>query len=219
MMNTRKKTESKEYNFLTKLSNLNKKKTKYLLWKRVFDLLFSVILAIPAIPIILIFGIAVKIETPGKMFYRQERVGLMGKPIYVTKIRSMYSDAESKSGAVWATKNDSRVTKVGKFMRKTRIDELPQILNVLVGDMSFIGPRPERFVFTEQFSEEINGFEKRLTVKPGLSGLAQVRGGYTATPKEKLNDDLEYINKIGIGTDAAIVFQTILVVITGRGAY
>lgn len=218
MMSTHERIENKQYNFLKKLSSSNEKRTKYLPWKRFFDLLFSIILAIPAIPIILIFGIAVKIETPGKMFYRQERVGLMGKPIYVTKIRSMYSDAEVKSGAIWATKNDSRVTKVGKFIRKTRIDELPQILNVLMGNMSFIGPRPERFIFTEKFASEVEGFEQRLKVKPGLSGLAQIRGGYEATPSEKLQDDLEYIDKLGFQEDIKIVIGTLEVVLTGRGA-
>lgn len=119
---------------------------------------------------------------------------------------------------MWAKKNDARVTKVGHFIRKTRIDELPQILNVLEGSMSFIGPRPERPVFTEQFVNEVPGFEKRLSIKPGLSGLAQIRGGYEATPGEKLIADVEYINNVSLKMDAMILVQTLRVVVTGDGA-
>lgn len=201
-----------------KLRNYEPVNDSYLVMKRFFDVVFGIVLLVPAIPISLLFGILVKIETPGKMFYRQERVGLMGKPIYITKIRSMYDGAEKKSGAIWAKKNDSRVTKVGHFIRKTRIDELPQIINVLKGDMSFIGPRPERPMFVERFSQEVPGFESRLRVRPGLSGLAQVRSGYEATPEEKLRDDLEYIDSIGLKTDISIVAHTLGVVVTGEGS-
>lgn len=145
-------------------------------------------------------------------------MGLMGKRIYVTKLRSMYSDAELKSGAMWAQKNDARVTKVGSFIRKTRIDELPQILNVLSGEMSLIGPRPERPNFTDEFSESVPGFEKRLTIRPGLSGWAQVNGGYDVTPAEKLADDMYYIEHVSFKLDALIVFKTIKTVFTGDGA-
>lgn len=183
--------EENTYHYFDLIKSEDEVRGKYLVFKRMFDFVFAILLAIPAIPIILIFGILVKIETPGSMFYKQERVGLMGKKIYITKIRSMYDGIEKKSGAMWAQKNDARVTKVGHFIRKTRIDELPQILNVLEGSMSFIGPRPERPVFTEQFVNEVPGFEKRLSIKPGLSGLAQIRGGYEATPGEKLIADVE----------------------------
>lgn len=191
---------------------------EYLPIKRVFDVLFSLILMIPASILIFIFAILVKLETPGKAFYSQERVGLMGQVFRVTKLRSMYSDAEKKSGAMWAKKSDSRVTKIGHFMRKTRIDELPQLWSVIKGDMSLIGPRPERPMFTQQFSEDVEGFEQRLLVKPGLSGYAQVHGGYDDTPAEKLANDMYYINHFGMFTDLMIFFETIRVVVTGDGA-
>ena len=210
--------EENTYHYFDLIKSEDEVRGKYLVFKRMFDFVFAMLLAIPAIPIILIFGILVKIETPGSMFYKQERVGLMGKKIYITKIRSMYDGIEKKSGAMWAQKNDARVTKVGHFIRKTRIDELPQILNVLEGSMSFIGPRPERPVFTEQFVNEVPGFEKRLSIKPGLSGLAQIRGGYEATPREKLIADVEYINNVSLKMDAMILVQTLRVVVTGDGA-
>lgn len=210
--------EENTYHYFDLIKSEDEVRRKYLVFKRMFDFVFAILLAIPAIPIILIFGILVKIETPGSMFYKQERVGLMGKKIYITKIRSMYDGIEKKSGAMWAQKNDVRVTKVGHFIRKTRIDELPQILNVLEGSMSFIGPRPERPVFTEQFVNEVPGFEKRLSIKPGLSGLAQIRGGYEATPGEKLIADVEYINNVSLKMDAMILVQTLRVVVTGDGA-
>lgn len=210
--------EENTYHYFDLIKSEDEVRGKYLVFKRMFDFVFAILLAIPAIPIILIFGILVKIETPGSMLYKQERVGLMGKKIYITKIRSMYDGIEKKSGAMWAQKNDARVTKVGHFIRKTRIDELPQIFNVLEGSMSFIGPRPERPVFTEQFVNEVPGFEKRLSIKPGLSGLAQIRGGYEATPGEKLIADVEYINNVSLKMDAMILVQTLRVVVTGDGA-
>ena len=169
-------------------------------------------------PIVLLFGILVKLETPGSMFYSQERVGLMGKRFKVTKLRSMYMDAEKNSGAVWASKNDSRVTKVGKFIRKTRIDELPQLWNVIKGDMSMIGPRPERPELTEKFSKEVKDFEQRLRVLPGLSGYAQVHGGYDVTPEEKYKLDKYYMDNISLKEDLKIILETIRVVLTGDGA-
>ncbi|MGZ9842217.1 sugar transferase [Weissella confusa] len=207
-----------EYSFESKLSELAPKQAAYLVVKRVADFVAALLLSIVSIPLILLFGAFIKLETPGPMFYRQERVGLMGQRIYVTKLRSMYTGAESKSGAVWAQKNDSRITKVGKFIRQTRIDELPQIWNVLMGNMSLIGPRPERPELTERFSKEVPGFEKRLLVLPGLSGWAQVRGGYESTPAEKLVDDIYYIEHMSLRLDIMIVLKTIQTVITGSGA-
>lgn len=130
----------------------------------------------------------------------------------------MYANAERKSGAVWARKHDARVTKIGRFMRKTRIDELPQLLNVINGEMSLIGPRPERPNLTEKFSHEVPGFEQRLVVKPGLSGYAQVHGGYDVTPAQKYAMDKHYIENFGFWEDFKIVFETLRVVITGDGA-
>ncbi|QCK81237.1 exopolysaccharide biosynthesis polyprenyl glycosylphosphotransferase [Geobacillus kaustophilus NBRC 102445] len=185
--------------------------------KRFLDILLS-LLALPiAIPIILIFAVIIKLETPGPAFFLQERVGLHGKYFKVIKLRSMGVNAE-KNGAQWATKNDPRVTKVGAFIRKTRIDEFPQLFNVLKGDMSLIGPRPERPMFTAQFNEEIPGFIDRLQVRPGITGWAQVNGGYDITPKEKLELDRYYINNMSFWLDLKIILKTIKVCITGDGA-
>jgi exopolysaccharide biosynthesis polyprenyl glycosylphosphotransferase len=185
--------------------------------KRFFDVFLSLIALPIAIPIILIFAVIIKLETPGPAFFMQERVGLHGKYFKVIKLRSMGVNAE-KNGAQWATKNDSRVTKVGAFIRKTRIDELPQLFNVLKGEMSLIGPRPERPIFTAQFNEEIPGFIDRLQVKPGITGWAQVNGGYDITPREKLELDLYYINNMSFLLDLKIILKTIKVCITGDGA-
>lgn len=207
-----------DYAYIQKLSEQKVKTSAYLNFKRFLDIIISLVLLIPSSVLILIFGILVKLETPGKMFYSQERVGIMGKPIHITKLRSMFQDAEKKSGAMWAKKNDARVTKVGSFIRKTRIDELPQLFSVLKGDLSLIGPRPERPMFTEEFSKDIPGFEQRLRITPGLSGWAQVNGGYDATPSEKLVDDLYYIDHVSPKMDFKILRMTIKVVLTGHGA-
>ncbi len=193
-------------------------KSAYLPVKRLFDVLSASGLMVVTGPIVLLFGVLVKLETPGSMFYSQERVGLMGKRFKVTKLRSMYTDAEKNSGAVWASKNDSRVTRVGKFIRKTRIDELPQLWSVIKGDMSMIGPRPERPELTEKFSEEVKGFEQRLRVLPGLSGYAQVHGGYDVTPEEKYKLDKYYMDNISLKEDLKIILETVRVVLTGDGA-
>ncbi|WP_427911024.1 sugar transferase [Pediococcus parvulus] len=193
-------------------------KSKYLPLKCLFDIIFGILLFIPSSIVILFFMALVRLETPGKCFYSQKRVGLMGKTIVVTKLRSMYSNAEKNSGAVWAKKNDDRVTRVGHFMRKTRIDELPQLLSVIRGDMSLIGPRPERPEFTEKFSKEYPGFEQRLRIKPGLSGYAQVHGGYDIDPGKKAELDRYYIENIGLQIDSHVFFETIKTVITGEGA-
>lgn len=207
-----------EIEYKASLDELHVKKSKYLSLKRAVDIVAALLLAVVTLPIIVIASVAVKLETPGKAFYRQERLGLLGKPIYITKIRSMYDGAEKKSGAMWAQKNDTRITKVGKFIRQTRIDELPQIWNVLKGDMSFIGPRPERPEFTKQFMIEYPGFHERLSITPGLSGWAQVTGGYEMTPGEKMQADIFYINNVSLMLDVKIVVKTLKVVITGDGA-
>lgn len=185
--------------------------------KRMLDIIFAIIGLIFSFPLIILFGVLIKLESEGPVFYRQERVGLNGKYFYVTKLRSMRNDAE-KNGAQWADKDDPRVTRVGKFIRKTRIDELPQFWNVLKGDMSLIGPRPERPMFTAQFNKEIPGFVERLKVKPGLTGWAQVNGGYDITPQEKLEYDLYYIENMNFILDFKIIVLTIKVVLTGNGA-
>lgn len=193
-------------------------KSPYVFLKRFFDIFFSLLLLIISAPIVIFFMIAIPLESPGNPFYSQDRVGLRGKTIKVVKLRSMYLNAENISGEMWAKKNDERVTKIGSFIRKVRIDELPQLINVLIGNMSLIGPRPERPSFTKKFCAEIPGFEQRLSVKPGLSGYSQVNGGYDISPREKLKGDLIYIKHFGFWMDFQIFFQTIRVVFTGDGA-
>ncbi|TCS95633.1 sugar transferase [Hazenella coriacea] len=189
----------------------------YPILKRGFEVLFSITLLIFTMPVLILTAIAIKLESPGPIFYKQERVGQKGKLFSIIKLRSMRTDAE-KNGPQWAAQNDPRVTRVGKFIRKTRIDEIPQIINVLSGDMSLIGPRPERPMFTEQFDKEIPGFKKRLLVKPGLTGWAQVNGGYEATPAEKFELDMYYIQKQSIALDLRILIRTVWVVLSGSGA-
>jgi exopolysaccharide biosynthesis polyprenyl glycosylphosphotransferase len=185
--------------------------------KRFLDIIIAIIGLIISSPIMFIIGILIKIESPGPVLYKQVRVGLHGNYFNVIKLRSMKVDAEN-NGAQWAEKDDPRVTKIGKFIRRTRIDELPQLWNVLVGDMSLIGPRPERPMFTAQFNEEIPGFVKRLKVRPGITGWAQVNGGYDITPKEKFVLDCYYIDNLSFLLDLKIFLKTIKVVLTGDGA-
>ncbi|MCC0635117.1 MULTISPECIES: sugar transferase [unclassified Clostridioides] len=187
------------------------------LYQRVVDLVLSILGLVVGLPLIAIFGILIKIEDKGPITYKQERLGKCGRRFYIYKLRSMRTDAE-KFGAQWAEKDDPRITKVGKFIRKTRIDEIPQLFNILKGDMGLIGPRPERPNFTVQFNEEIPGFINRLAIKPGLTGWAQVNGGYEITPEEKLKEDIYYIKNRSILLDFKILFKTVKVVLTGDGA-
>ena len=187
------------------------------IYQRVLDIVLSVIGILIGIPLMIVFGILIKVEDNGPITYKQERLGKGGKKFYIYKLRSMRTDAE-KFGAQWAEKDDPRITKVGKFIRKTRIDEIPQLFNILKGDMSIIGPRPERPSFTEEFNQEIPGFINRLAVKPGLTGWAQVNGGYEITPREKLIEDIYYIKNRSILLDLKILFKTVKVVLTGDGA-
>ncbi|MFP3664221.1 sugar transferase [Priestia sp. SIMBA_032] len=189
----------------------------YSLCKRMFDIVISFIALVVLLPVILLFALIVMIETPGSPFFLQERLGQSRRPFTIMKLRSMYSDAE-KNGAQWAVKNDSRVTKVGKLIRQTRIDELPQLWNVLKGDMSIVGPRPERAVFIEEFQETLPAFSQRLAVKPGLTGWAQINGGYELTPAEKLELDLYYIQHTNIRFDVKIMIKTLRVIVTGDGS-
>lgn len=191
--------------------------TGYFFIKRVFDIILSTLGIIVSAPIILLFFILIKVETPGPAFFFQERVGLGGKYFNVIKLRSMGIDAE-KNGAQWAQENDPRVTIIGSFIRKTRIDELPQLFNVFKGDMTLVGPRPERPVFTAQFNQEIPGFVMRLRVKPGITGWAQINGGYDITPKQKLELDNYYIKNMSFWMDLKILLFTVVVCLTGNGA-
>jgi exopolysaccharide biosynthesis polyprenyl glycosylphosphotransferase len=186
--------------------------------KRALDLITSLVLLVLVSPVLLLAVIAI-VATDGFPFvYTQERSGKHLKPFSVLKLRTMVKDAEKHSGAVLAGENDPRITPVGRFLRQTRIDELPQLFNIIRGDMSFIGPRPERPVFVEQFCEEIPGYRERFNVKPGVTGMAQVSGGYATTPERKLKYDLIYMYHQNLAMDVQIVAETLRVVLTGRGA-
>ena len=188
--------------------------------KRALDVLISLVLLIPATPIMLLTALIIRLESPGAVIYRQERVGLFEKEFTVYKFRSMRADAE-KNGAVWASVNDTRVTRFGRFIRKVRIDELPQIWNILKGDMSFIGPRPERMAFVQKLKQTIPYYGLRHTVKPGLTGWAQVCYPYGASEEDarrKLEYDLYYIKNMSLLLDINIIFKTIGVVLFPKGA-
>ena len=185
--------------------------------KSCVEFILSFLLLILVIPIIIFACIAIIIEIRANPFYTQERVGLNGRIFKIYKLRSMYIDAE-KDGHKWASENDARITKVGRVIRNTRIDELPQLINILKGDMSIIGPRPERPEFIQEFLKDIPDFNDRLLVKPGITGWAQVNGGYSLTPKEKLVLDKYYIENEGFKLDLSILLKTIIVVFTGDGA-
>lgn len=185
--------------------------------KRIFDVFLSFVGLIASLPIIIIAAIAIRLETKGPIIYTQERVGRDGKLFTIYKLRTMYCDAE-QDGACWAQKNDPRITKAGRLLRKTRFDELPQFINVLRGEMSLVGPRPERPHFIQEFSKELPQFSDRLAVKPGLTGWSQVNGGYELSPAEKLEKDLYYIRNQSILLDLKIILKTVLIVVTFNGA-
>ncbi|HET6348295.1 MAG TPA: sugar transferase [Candidatus Krumholzibacteria bacterium] len=218
-------------------------------WKRAKDIAISLFGLIIFSPVMIAAAIAVKVTSPGPVFYRQERIGInrrrgdrrridfdidheqrrrdrrvlvnFGRPFTIYKFRTMVMDAERGAPPMWAKENDPRITGVGRVMRRSRIDELPQFLNVLRGDMSIVGPRPERAYFIGRIEKELPDFHLRLRAKPGITGLAQVRLGYTNTDeglRQKLQMDLEYIHTLGIWTDIKILWRTIFVVLTGKGA-
>lgn len=185
--------------------------------KSSIELIFSLLLLIIAVPICILACIAIYVELRVNPIYTQKRVGLNGRVFKIYKLRSMYIDAE-KDGPKWASENDERITKVGRIIRKTRIDELPQLVNILKRDMSFIGPRPERPEFIKEFIKYIPDFNDRLLVKPGITGWAQVNGGYSLTPKEKLEFDKYYIKNRGFKLDLLVLIKTIIVIFTRHGA-
>ena len=166
-------------------------------------------------------AICVKLDSPGPIFFRQERVGKHGQVFMLYKFRSMREDAEWMTGPVWASEDDPRVTRIGKILRKIRLDETPQMFNVLVGNMSFIGPRPERPVFVNQLKEQIPFYALRFAVKPGITGWAQVKYQYGSTVEdamEKLQYDLYYVKNISVFLDVLVLLNTIRVVLFSRGA-
>ncbi len=216
--------------------------------KRFIDLTGASVGLLLCLPVFLILPVLIKLDSPGPVFFKQLRVGLnrrrgerrrmnaapvnserkadrrkddsAGKPFVILKFRTMRNDAEKQSGPVWASKNDSRITKLGRFLRISRLDEIPQLINVLKGDMSLVGPRPERPFFVEKLSKEIESYQTRLEVKPGITGLAQVENGYDQTTddvRRKVSFDIDYIKRWNILRDIKIMFKTVVVMITGKG--
>lgn len=188
--------------------------------KRVLDILLSMLGLILTVPFWPLVAFLVRHDSAGPIFYRQSRVGEGGEPFSLYKFRTMRADAEKGTGAVWATENDPRITKMGAFLRKSRIDELPQLYNVFMGDMSFVGPRPERPEFVECLSDKIPYYFARHSIKPGITGWAQVLYPYGASEedaKEKLRYDLYYLKNYSLIMDLLIVLETIKVVLLGRG--
>jgi len=217
--------------------------------KKTLDFCGAILGIILALPIFIIVPILIKLDSRGSMFYTQDRVGVnrrrrsrriyrseigennrirerrrvdyLGRPFKVIKFRTMIENAEKHCGPVWATKNDTRVTRIGKFLRKMRLDEVPQLINVLKGEMSLVGPRPERPIFVQELSTKVPNYAVRLRVKPGITGLAQVNRGYDSsvdTVVEKVEHDIRYIRSWSIFSDLKILARTVLVVLTGRGA-
>jgi exopolysaccharide biosynthesis polyprenyl glycosylphosphotransferase len=182
--------------------------------KRAFDIIVSSILIIPSLPFMMISAILVKLSSKGPILFKQERLTINNRPFNLYKFRTMVNNAEKETGPVLATGNDSRITKVGSFLRMTRLDELPQLFNVLKGDMSIVGPRPERDFFANQFIKENNDFGYRTNVKAGITGLAQVYGKYTTSHEDKLRYDLMYIRNYSFPLDIVLILKTIKTMFT-----
>jgi sugar transferase (PEP-CTERM system associated) len=192
-----------------------------LLQKRILSILTSLVLLAVSFPVMLVVMVLIKLTSPGPIFHRQERVGQGGRTFTIWKFRSMYQDAEKHTGPQWAQRNDKRVTKVGRILRRTRLDELPQLYNVLRGDMSLVGPRPERPVFVQDLAEKIPFYQLRHAVKPGVTGWAQVKYEYGNTVQdsvEKLQYDLFYIKHMSCLLDLIIMFETAKTVLVRRGS-
>jgi exopolysaccharide biosynthesis polyprenyl glycosylphosphotransferase len=190
--------------------------------KRVIDIAISAVCLLVLLPVLTLLSILIRLDTPGPVFHTQRRVGLRGKKFTLVKFRSMVSDAEKHTGPVWAEKNDKRITRIGRIMRPYRLDELPQFINVLKGEMSFVGPRPERPAFVERFRKTIPFYGLRLTVHPGITGWAQVKQAYDQSfddVRKKLEFDLEYVNNISIQLDMKIFLKTVLTVLKREGAH
>lgn len=190
--------------------------------KRLFDIVASSILLVLTLPVMVIAALAIALESGFPIFYRQERMGQGGKVFEVIKFRSMRTDAEADGKPRWAKSNDSRITRIGQFIRRTRIDELPQIFNVLRGEMSFVGPRPERPFFVNLLSDQVPFYSTRHSVKPGITGWAQVKYKYGSTiddAVEKLQYDLYYVKNHTLFLDLLILLQTVRVVVSGEGAH
>ena len=189
----------------------------YFAAKRCFDIICSLVgIGVLLIPMLLI-GIVICLDSRGPAIFKQDRLGKNGKPFTIYKFRSMFVDAET-DGPQWASPGDKRCTRVGGFLRDSHLDELPQLFNILKGDMSVVGPRPEREHFYDEFETYIHGFRNRLVVWPGLTGLAQINGGYDLRPEEKIVHDMEYIRRQSLWLDMYCVFKTVRLVFTHEGA-
>lgn len=190
------------------------------LLKRLVDLIISFIVLVPLFPFWLILGLAIKVDSRGRVLYRQERVGMNGRRFVAYKFRSMVKDAETHTGPVWADVDDPRITKVGRFMRRFRLDEVPQFVNVILGQMSIVGPRPERPYFVQQLSEEFPFYYRRHKIRPGITGWAQIKHPYDSDledVREKLKYDFFYIENAGLSLDLKIMVSTIAVMLSGKG--
>lgn len=193
--------------------------TLYLVAKRCLDIFAAIIGLILLSPLFLVVAILIKLNTKGPVFFSQERVGKNGQLFRIHKFRTMVQDAERQTGAVWAKEDDPRVTVVGRVLRKSKIDEFPQFFNIIKGDMSLVGPRPERTCFVQRFAEIVPGYERRHDVIPGCTGLAQLRNGYDSTPDDiywKLRYDVTYINNMGMAIDLRLLTETFLAVLVGK---
>lgn len=197
------------------------RRTLYLMSKRFIDILVSLALLALLLPLMLLISVVIRLSSPGPAIYCQKRLTGRHRTFTIFKFRTMTSDAEQGSGAVWAEDEDPRITPIGRVLRKTRLDELPQLLNVLIGDMTLVGPRPERPELARELEKELPGFRRRTKVRAGLTGLAQVASGYAASldsHRRKLAWDLIYLKHRSFLLDLRIILQTIWIVLTGRGA-
>ncbi len=192
-------------------------KPVYDFFKRCFDFILSFVLIIVLAVPMFIIGFVIKIDSQGNAIFKQDRLGKNGKKFTIYKFRTMVNDAEA-AGPQWAERDDDRCTKVGRVLRKTRLDELVQLFNILKGDMSFVGPRPEREYFYNKFEEYIPGFSQRLCVIPGLTGVAQINGGYDLEPQEKVLWDFEYIKNRSFILDLKVILKTVCVIFSHNGA-
>jgi exopolysaccharide biosynthesis polyprenyl glycosylphosphotransferase len=192
-----------------------------ILIQSLYSWILAALLAVVTLPVMLITAALVKLTSPGPVLLRQTRTGLNGVPFELYKFRSMYQDAEANTGAVWTTKDDPRITPVGWWLRRLRLDELPQLFNVLRGEMALVGPRPERPEFVHLLQEQIPYYLQRHCVKPGITGWAQINHGYTDSIDDavvKLEYDLYYIKNLAISLDLYILFHTFKTMVLGRGA-
>ncbi len=193
----------------------------FMIYKRFASVLVSMVGLVLSLPLFPLIALAVWVSSPGPVLYRQRRVGCEGRVFSCYKFRTMRANAETDTGPIWAADDDPRITPIGRFLRQTRLDEIPQLWNVLIGDMSLIGPRPERPEFMEELSKEIPYYDLRHSIRPGITGWAQIRYRYGSSiedAKEKLRYDLFYIKNMSVGLDLLIFFNTIKIILLGRGA-